>query len=87
MSSLYSELFCHQPSLARTPTEDFLTQALADLLNRLQSASPEAHRCFVKVGCCRFQGHFVKVFNETGGVLWLREGDSAGNSSLRRSSW
>lgn len=48
MSSLYSELFCHQPSLARTPTEDFLTQALADLLNRLQSASPEAHRCFVK---------------------------------------
>jgi hypothetical protein len=39
------------------------------------------------MGCTRFQGHFVKVFNETGGVLWLREGDSAGNSSLKRSGW
>jgi len=40
-----------------------------------------------KVGCCRFQGHFVKVFDETGDVLWVREGDLARNSSLKRSNW
>ena len=38
----------------------------------------------LKVGCCRFQRHFVKVLNETGGCLWIREGNSAGNSSSRR---
>ena len=36
------------------------------------------------MGCCRFQRHFVKVLNETGGCLWIREGNSAGNSSSRR---
>jgi primase-polymerase (primpol)-like protein len=36
------------------------------------------------VGCFRFQRHFVKVLNETGGCLWIREGNSAGNSSSRR---
>ena len=35
------------------------------------------------VGCCRIQRHFVKVLNETGGCQWTREGNTAGNSSLR----
>ena len=37
-----------------------------------------------RLGCCRFQRHFVKVLNETGGCLWIREGNSAGSSSSRR---
>lgn len=36
-----------------------------------------------RVGCCRFHRHLVKVENETGGCSWEREGNSAGNSSLR----
>lgn len=39
------------------------------------------------MGCCRFQRHFVKVVNETGGGLWEQEGNSAGNSRLKQSSW
>lgn len=35
------------------------------------------------LGCCRFQGHLVKVETETGGGIWERDGDSAGSSSLR----
>jgi hypothetical protein len=44
----------------------------------------QALSCFGKLGCFRFQRHFVKVLNETGGCLWIREGNSAGNSSSRR---
>ncbi len=36
------------------------------------------------LGCCRFQRHFVKVVDETGGGLWKREGSSAASSSLKR---
>ena len=39
------------------------------------------------MGCCRFQRHLVKVEDETGGGLWGRDGSSAGNSRLKRSSW
>jgi hypothetical protein len=35
------------------------------------------------LGCCRFQGHLVKVESETGGGVWERDGSSAGSSSLR----
>ncbi len=40
-----------------------------------------------EMGCCRFQRHLVKVEDETGGGLWERDGSSAGNSRLKRSSW
>lgn len=45
MRSLYSELFSCQPTQLRTPRENFLTQALADLLNRF---SAEAHLGIVR---------------------------------------
>jgi type I restriction enzyme S subunit len=35
------------------------------------------------LGCCRFQGHLVKVEDETGGGSWERDGSSAGSSSSR----
>ena len=38
MPNLYSRLFRYRPRTNRTPLEDFLTEALADLLNRLPSA-------------------------------------------------
>ena len=37
----------------------------------------------LKVGCCRFQRHFVKVVDETGVSKWQREGNSAGSSRLK----
>jgi len=48
MKSIYGELFLYQPTPTHTPTENFLTQALADLLNRLQRNSADAHLCFVR---------------------------------------
>ena len=36
-----------------------------------------------RLGCCRFQRHFVKVESETGEWLWEQDGNSAGSSSLR----
>lgn len=46
--SIYSELFRYQPSQRHTPTENFLTQALADLLNRMIGYSREAHDRFIR---------------------------------------
>jgi hypothetical protein len=37
-----------------------------------------------KLGCCRFQRHFVKELNKTEGCFWRREGNSPGDSSSRR---
>ena len=43
-ASLYSSLFTYRPRLGRAPLEDFLSAALADLLNRLP---PDTHARFV----------------------------------------
>ena len=40
----------------------------------------------IYLGCCRFDGHLVKVEDRTGGGLWQRDGISAGSSRSRRSS-
>lgn len=48
MKSIYGELFSYQPTPTHTPTENFLTQALADLLNRLHSESVDAHLSFIR---------------------------------------
>lgn len=32
----------------------------------------------IRMGCCRFHRHLVKVENETGDWSWEREGNSAG---------
>lgn len=36
------------------------------------------------LGCCRFQGHLVKVEAGTGGAVREQDGNSAGSSSLRQ---
>lgn len=42
--SIYKRLFTYRPRPSRLPMEDFLSEALADLLNRLP---PEAHSRFI----------------------------------------
>lgn len=48
MKSIYGELFSYQPTPTHTPTENFLTQALADLLNRLHRESVDVHLKFIR---------------------------------------
>jgi PD-(D/E)XK nuclease superfamily len=42
--SLYSHLFSYVPTKSRSPLEDFLTEAIADLLNRLLDAKGRARQ-------------------------------------------
>ena len=56
--SIYTRLFTRLPTLGRTPLEDFLTEALADLLNRMP---PEDHSRFIA----------DVLLSEAGRTAWL----------------
>ncbi|MCL2123296.1 MAG: hypothetical protein FWH34_04325 [Desulfovibrionaceae bacterium] len=48
MSSLYGRLFRYRASDTQTPRENYLTEALCDLLNRIGGDAPEAQRVLLK---------------------------------------